>query len=345
MTHVLLTLAVSAAAGLFLQRRHIPAGMLIGAIAASAVLSAVFRVGDMPHAAKTASQLVAGVFIGCSASKEDLRQLRQFYKPVLTVAVSLLLLNLLIGTALFAVSYSDLLTCLVCAIPGGISDVTLIAVDFGADPSKVLLIHFCRLIIGVVVFPLLVNRYTEPVEENRGIERGSVEPPRHNTLRILLFFTAAAVGAYVGRGIPSGVILCALLVSFGLRLAGIEVRMPRQLRRAAQVLSGAYIGCLLDPAAFTDLPAVLWSLVITMAVLLADAVFFGKLMERYFQIPLREGMMMLSPAGASDIALISADIGLNSPRLVLTQVFRLLVATAVFPQICLTVYQLLQPCL
>ena len=48
-------------------------------------------------------------------------------------------------------------------------------------------------------------------------------------------------------------------------------------------------------------------------------------------------MLMLTPAGASDMALISADIGVSSPRLILVQIYRLIIATAIFPQICLLV--------
>lgn len=335
---ILLTLAASAAAGLFLRRRRVPAGMLIGAIAGAALLSAL-GVGYVPRQAKTVSQLVAGIFIGCSASRDDLRQLRDFYKPVLVVTVSLLLLNLVIGTALYAISYGDLLTCLICAVPGGISDVTLIAVDLGTDPSKVLVIHFFRLVVGVVVFPLLVNRFTPPAAPS-AVETAAVQAkrtPKRNAAGIALITAASAAASYGGTrlGIPSAVILCSLTASFALHLAGVSVSIPQWVRRAAQVLSGAYIGCLLDPAAFPPPGVLLGALAITVLVLLADAYFFGRLMEKRFQVPLREGMMMLSPAGASDIALISADIGLNSPRLVLVQVFRLLVSTAIFPQLCL----------
>ena len=60
-------------------------------------------------------------------------------------------------------------------------------------------------------------------------------------------------------------------------------------------------------------------------------------MEKLFGVPVREGMLMLTPAGASDMALISTDIGVSSPRLILVQIYRLIIATAVFPQICLLV--------
>lgn len=331
---ILLTLTASSAAGWFLRKKGVPAGMLIGAIAAAAALS-VLGAGYMPQQAKTAAQLVAGIFIGCSADRDDLRQLRNFYKPVLVVTLSLLLINLVIGTALYAISYGDLLTCLICAVPGGISDVTLIAVDLGADPSKVLVIHFFRLVVGVVVFPLLVNRFTPPVASAPVNATG--KPQKWNVSGIALIAAVSAAASYIGvqLGIPSVVILCSLTASFVLHMSGVCVAIPHWVRRAAQILSGAYIGCLLDPVAFSSPGILLGALLVTTLVLLADACIFGKLMEIWFHVPLREGVMMLSPAGASDIALISADIGLNSPRLVLMQVFRLLVATAIFPQLCL----------
>lgn len=345
MAQAVLTLALSAALGYVLYRRHIPAGMLIGAVIASAVLTAVFRVGHIPGPTKDIAQVIAGTFIGCSAKREDFRQLRSFYKPVVMITCSLLLVNLAIGFLLFLAGYSDLLTCLVCAVPGGIADVTLIAVDFGADASKVLVVHFCRLVVGVALFPVVVQRITPPMPETAAPAdqpAGQGANRRKNTARLLAALALAAVSAWAGNwlGVPAATILFALISTFLLNFSGFTVRFPGWLRQAAQVLSGAYIGCLLDPSRFGRPATVLWALAITVAVLLANAAVFGKWMEKLFQVPMREGMLMLTPAGASEMALISADIGVNSPRLILVQIYRLLIATAVFPQICLLVSRL-----
>jgi len=342
MIQIVLTLALSAALGYALYRGHVPAGMLIGAVIASAVLTAVFRAGAMPGPAKHIAQVIAGTYIGCSAKREDLRRLRSFCKPVAVITCSLLLVNVVIGFLLFFAGYSDLLTCLVCAVPGGISDVTLIAVDFGADASKVLVVHFCRLVVGVVLFPIVVQRLTPPVPEAEPAEpQGSGEPAdgRRNAARLLAALALASVSAWAGNWlrVPAATIFFSLLSTFCLNFCGFTVRFPGWLRQAAQVLSGAYIGCLLDPSIFDRPSQVFWALGITIAVLLANAAAFGKWMEKRCQIPLREGMLMLTPAGASDMALISADLGFNSPRLVLIQIYRLLIATAVFPQICLLI--------
>lgn len=345
MIQTALTLALCAMAGYLFHRRHVPAGMLIGAVLASAVLTVGFHAAPVPDAAKNAAQIIAGAFIGCSASRDDLRQLRSFWKPVLFITVSLLLVNLAIGFLLFFAGYSDLLTCLVCAIPGGISETTLIAADFGADPSKVLLVHFCRLIVGLVVFPLVVEHCTAPMpaascSDGSG---GTAAAPRNNLLRVAVVLAVTSLCAWGGirLHIPAAAVLCPLIGAFLLNLAGFTVCFPGWLRRVAQVLSGAYIGCLLDPARFGRPLTVFWAILITVVVLLTNAAFFGKWMERLFGVPMREGMLMLTPAGASDMALISADIGVHSPRLVLVQVYRLLIATALFPQICLLVSRLL----
>lgn len=339
MLQTVLTLALCAAAGFLLYRRHVPAGMLIGAVAASAVLTAGLGLGGVPPVSKHIAQVVAGVYIGCSASRDDFRQLRTFYKPVAMITCSLLLVNVVIGGLLFAAGYSDLLTCLICAVPGGISDVTLIAVDFGTDASKVLLIHFCRLVVGVAVFPTVVQRITPPMPEGAGggAARKGGNLDRRGAVRLLLALAIASAGAWLGNrlGVPAASILFPLFLTFGLNLSGFSIPFPSWLRQAAQVVSGAYIGGLLDPARFGSPAAVCSAVVITIAVLLANAFFFGKWMERRFRVPLREGMLMLTPAGAGDMALISADIGVSSPRLILVQIYRLLIATAIFPHLCL----------
>lgn len=339
MLHTLLTLAACAAAGLLLYRKHVPAGMLIGAVIASAVLTAGFHLGGVPPVSKHIAQVVAGVFIGCSATRDDFRQLRTFSRPVILITCSLLLVNVTVGGLLYLTGYSDLLSCLICAVPGGISDVTLIAVDFGADASKVLLIHFCRLVVGVAVFPTVVQRITPPMPEEAGpsAARKGERLDRPGVLWLLAALAVSSAGALLGNrlGVPAASILFPLFITFALNLSGFSIPFPSWLRQAAQAVSGAYIGGLLDPSRFGSPAAALSAVVITIAVLLANALFFGKWMERRFQVPLREGMLMLTPAGAGDMALISADIGVSSPRLILVQVYRLLIATAIFPHLCL----------
>ena len=68
-------------------------------------------------------------------------------------------------------------------------------------------------------------------------------------------------------------------------------------------------------------------------VFMANAYFTGRFISRRFGVPVREAMLMVTPAGANDMMLISADIGIQSPRLLLVHIARLLTAAAIMPQI------------
>jgi uncharacterized membrane protein AbrB (regulator of aidB expression) len=44
-------------------------------------------------------------------------------------------------------------------------------------------------------------------------------------------------------------------------------------------------------------------------------------------------MLITTPAGASDIALSSADMGIENTDIIIVQIFRAIIAMAIFPQI------------
>ena len=286
-----LTLLLCTGVGYLFHRRHVPAGMLIGAVLASALVTSVSHTGGVPTVAKDISQIVAGVFIGCSATREDLRQLRTFWRPVAVVTLALLAVNLLLGGLLHLIGYSDLLTCLICAVPGGISDVTLIAVDFGADASKVLAIHFCRLVASLVLFPPLLDRFTPPMQESVSPvhSAGTAKTGGYGRLAAALALGAAAAWAGKALHIPAAAILMPLVTTFLLNFSGWAIPFPDWMRRAAQVLSGAYVGSLLDLSCFRDLSTLIAAIAITIAILLGNAALVGKWMERRFQYPLAGG--------------------------------------------------------
>ena len=59
----------------------------------------------------------------------------------------------------------------------------------------------------------------------------------------------------------------------------------------------------------------------------------GYIMSKLFHIELRESMLTLSPAGATEMALIAADLGVESANLVVLQLCRLVGVMVLFPHI------------
>ncbi len=347
------TLAVGAAAGFILLKLKVPGGMMVGSIIGVSCLTILTGFSAMPYAAKQVAQMAAGAFIGCSVEREDLSRLRYIYKPAAAMLLALLVLNLTMGFLIRAITPLDLLTAFLCAIPGGISEMPLIAMDFGADAAKVAVMQFARMVVGVGFFPgfiAWVNKREEPGAGEASAASCACSPqaspevcppappapsPAARWMPVLTAVACAAVCGVAGvySPIPSGALLLPMLGVIGLKLRRVPVHLPRRLRRFAQVLAGSYIGCSVTQQDLLDLKQLAVPAAILLAGYLLNSYLSGRMLRRYFGLTLKQGMLATSPAGASDIALISADIGVQSADVVILQVLRMLAAISVFPYI------------
>ena len=118
---------------------------------------------------------------------------------------------------------------------------------------------------------------------------------------------------------------------FLLKLTGVTGKLPMPIKRVAQVLSGAYIGCSISYEDVLDFPRLIIPAIIVVVFYIVNAVIVGNFLSRKFEIPRREALLMVTPAGASDMALISSEIGVHSTNLVIMQIIRMLCAVSVFP--------------
>ena len=345
--NLLLTLGAAALGGLLFKKMKVPAGLLVGAIFGAAVIHLVFDASYMSKDVKTVAQIVAGGFIGTMVSREDLIRLKSLWKVAILVLGTYCTMNILVGYCAFQISNFDLLTMLMCTIPGGLSDVPLIAADLGADLLPVIMVHFVRAVAGIGIFPIIISRVCKddgPDETTIRVEENSTVKKKVDISTTVVTLMLAASFGLVGKwmGVPAG---CLVGSAVGVSLVkvgvGYDANMPKNLKKIAQVMSGAYIGCAISKEAILGLKDVFIPLVFIMACYLLTVYFMGNLLHRKFKMPRREAMLMMTPAGASDMALIAMELGINSPALIVIQVVRLFIADAIMPQVCYTVAQLL----
>lgn len=315
--------------------------MLIGAVVASICLSLFTPWAEMTSGAKILAQTVAGTFIGCSVTREDILGLKGAGKLVGVVLGAFLSLNLLLGVILARVTSLDLITALLATVPGGVNDVSLMAADMGADVSVVVVLQFVRLCAGIGVFPLWIAAMDRrhPEADIKGEATDACPRSRKTAVHSLpANLIALAVGGLfgtVGRslGIPSGTLMFSLLGTLLIKLRFYPICLHPAIRRCAQVLSGAYIGCSVSRDSLFQLPSLLVPAVGIVLAYMLYARIISRVLMRIGSIPFKEAMLMLTPAGASDMALISADIGVQSSTLIAVHISRLIVAAAVLPQL------------
>lgn len=345
MLWMILTVAASFCVGMALYKLKIPGGLLVGSLVGAAALNLLTGQAHMVSEARVVAQVITGAYIGCGLTRDDLRRLPGIFKPYLMLMAGFLCLNLLMGTFIYRVTDLDLMTSLFCAVPGGISDTPLIAMDMGADGSMVAVMQLVRMLFGMLCLPALValaDRILEPeqakaralAEKSRSRSAGA-KKPQARLIPFLPTFALALAAGLVGRwsGMPAGTLSFALIAVIIQKLTFNTPAMPMWVRRLAQICSGCCIGAGITRAQVLQMRQLLLPAVVLCLGYLVYCVGWGMLLAKVFKMDLREAMLSLSPAGATEMALIAADLGIHSTNLVVLQIFRLLGVTVLFPQI------------
>lgn len=340
MINLLITLVVGAAFGFLFYKLKVPGGYMVGAVVAVAAINIIWGAGYMPKDSKTLVQIIAGAFIGCSMEKSDVRRLPKIIKPALIMLLAFLLLNLITGFIIYLVSPLDLVTSLMSTVPGGISDTPIIAAGMGADAPKVAIMQIVRQVLGIGVIPSLVVLYDKrrkrgdtAIREANKEKREKSKTKSWQALTVTLI--VAAIFGVIGKwsGFPSGSFVFPIIAVLILKLKFDFAFLPKWMKQGAQVLSGCYIGSVISMKDVIDMRHLLLPLVIIVVGYIANCFGTGILISKTCGFSRKEAMLITTPAGASDMALISSDIGVENTDVVILQVVRAVVVMTLFPQI------------
>lgn len=333
---VIFTLALAALIGWALDRLKMPGGMMIGAVIGACCFNLLSGGSELPTAFKVAAQIIAGAFIGCGIKREDLKQMRAILLAAGIVIVCLLVVNLAAAYLIHSTGPVSFLTALFASAPGGLSDIPIIAADMGADASQVLALQLVRFVMGIAIFPSLIARFTpRQEEEGEQVEKTVQKKAGGKISDTLLTLAVAALFGLLGRvsPVPGGTMAFATLGAIGFKLAYAKAWLGRPVRKGAQLLSGAYVGAGIGIAQLTQLRFLALPAVALLLSYSVGAILIAALLQRLGIFARREAYLAATPAGASDKALISADLGVYNVKLVLLQVMRLITVILLFPTI------------
>lgn len=330
---ILLTLVAAFTVGYALDRLRVPGGMMIGAVIGACLLGVTTGISEMPKAAKITAQIIAGGFIGSGVSRQELHEMKTVARPAAILLPYLLIVNVIAGVLIYLVSPLDLITALLCCTPGGINDIPMIAADLGADASKVLIMQFIRFMMGIALFPALIRLQTGSVSGKEDVIKRTEEKPKW--LPVLLTLIVAAGFGLLGNAspIPSGTMAFSVLGSILFKFIYPKAQVPRTVRKVAQCLAGAYVGAGIGILQILEIPYLVLPIVILLACYLIGALCASTCFEKTKCFTHTEAMLAATPAGASDMALISADLGIRNIKLILLQILRLIIVISFFPTI------------
>ncbi|QYR54725.1 AbrB family transcriptional regulator [Fusobacterium hwasookii] len=153
----LFTIIVGIIGGIIGYFSHLPAGTMSCSMALVAYFNVKTHKAYMPLTLRKIIQSFGGALIGAKVTLSDVIALKDLILPIILIVIGFCLMNILVGFFLYKTTKFSLSTALLSASPGGMSDISLMAEDLGANGPQVASMQFLRAIFIVGVYPIIIK--------------------------------------------------------------------------------------------------------------------------------------------------------------------------------------------
>ncbi|MFC0471518.1 AbrB family transcriptional regulator [Halalkalibacter kiskunsagensis] len=145
--------------GILLQNK-IPAGLVIGPLAITAILNiGSVDLASIPHFLLIAGQISVGIGLGKNISFADLKKGGKYCLVYFAIALTLIIISFGLGAVLANFTTLNLATAILSVAPGGLIEMVLTASMVGADPAIVSALQLTRILLIVIFVPPFLKWY------------------------------------------------------------------------------------------------------------------------------------------------------------------------------------------
>ncbi|WP_240377072.1 AbrB family transcriptional regulator [Bacillus piscicola] len=329
----------SGVGGLLFMLLHIPVPWLLGPMVAMVIGTNMFPYTFRWHPfLRNIGLVIVGYTIGLSMTAQALHDMALQLPIMLLMTLLLLLLCSIIAFVISKISDSDFHTSLLASIPGGLSQVLLLAEETkGVNLAVVTITQIIRLMLIILSMPLLVllpffkgtnqPHTSEIISETTTV---SLFPT------ILLFMVAAflAILVLIKIRFPTAFLLGPIVGTVLLQLGGMNgPELPDSLIHAAQFLIGTHVGLMLHLA---QLPNKMRTISLAFAsgmLLVAGSILLSFLLTSLQPLDHATGLLSLAPGGMDQMGVIAHEIHADLSIVSGYQLFRTLFIFFAIPPI------------
>jgi membrane AbrB-like protein len=265
--------------------------------------------------------------------------------PASLLATILILTTVVAALLTAPLTSADLVTTLFAAAPGGLTEMSLISMNFGADAAGVAAVQLVRVLVALAVIDVLLSRFgpkgrSEPASDGHEEEQNDI-PAKVEYMEGLKRFGVAAPWGILGGVIgivspaPAGGIIGALLGCALYRLLTGSVVPMKRFRIGVQTLAGGVIGLEVSTNFFRELVklAGAGALIILAQMLLWFLTSW--LLVRFFHYDLSTSALASSPGGLSGVVPAAGEAGADEVVVTFIHLVRLSMIVAVVPLVAM----------
>ncbi|HAP57164.1 MAG: AbrB family transcriptional regulator [Sphaerochaeta sp.] len=327
---------IGALGGLLLRKLKLPAGALVGAMLAVMSINSFTPVFPAyPHELRVLVQIASGLVIGTRFSRSDVQSLKTMALPVIVLVTVLLATNLVFAFLMEHSTSLSFMTSFFACAPGGVSDLALVASDFGAVMEHVALLQLFRLTLVIIVFPPMIRSMLKIKQPGEALQQA--ENRRENRKNRMLHYIPTFLCALSGGllfyllNIPAGAILGAIIAVAILNIAKQSAAYPASVKVLVQIFAGTYIGSKITAQTFLEIDILFAPALILTVELFVMAFLTAYILHKACKMDWATALFSSTPGGIQEMGLISDELGLQTPKIVLMHTFRILAVLGVLP--------------
>src|SRR3984893_18752713 len=238
--NVLETLVIGTAGGALFFWANLPGGLISGAMIAVGIAAMMGRPLTMPPILTQTVLVLLGISLGTLMSRQLLQHISAY--PLTIALLALATFCTTFGSSFYLQRFHgwDRTSAFLAASPGALSQITILAIEKGADVSAIAVVQTMRVIILTAALPLLLALTGIAPSQSPGFATTTASPLELTELiaasiavalllRLIRFPASWMFGAMIGSSVLHGTGL-------------IEGGLPPSVRNVALVGIGALIG-------------------------------------------------------------------------------------------------------
>lgn len=324
-----LTLITAIIGGLLFTLVHIPVPWLLGPMIAVLVGTNILKRHYVwPSSIRNSGMMIVGYTIGLSMTSTALQNMALQLPSMLLMTLLLLLLCSGIAYVVSKFSDSDYSTSLLGSIPGGLTQVIMLAEETkGINLAVVTVTQISRLMIIIIAMPLLVMI---PMFSQGEVEQttAAVIPASASVSlfpNLFIFAVVSIVFALAGAKIkfPTAYLLGPLIGTTILQLSGLQgPQLPSILISGAQLMIGTHVGLMLKTDQLQRKMRTISLAIGSGIMLVIGAVVLSMILTELHPISKATGLLSMAPGGMDQMGIIAHAIHANLSIVSGYQLFR-----------------------
>ncbi|CAM3933223.1 AbrB family transcriptional regulator [Cohnella lubricantis] len=353
----LITLAISLAGGFLFTLIRSPLPWLLGPMLFTLIGSRLMAKAKIrplwPGWLRNSAMIAIGYAMGSAFTMETLREMGHQLPTMLLMNVLLLLFCALIALGVAKLSGQSYPTVLMGCIPGGLSQMILLAGETpGINVTVMTFLQVSRLLMIIFCVPMLIfspvfggthqaDTAAAAASSGAGAAWSGLFPD------ILLFAAVCVAVALLAQKIkfPSAFLLGPMIATAALFLSGVHgPALPTGILDASQLLIGTYVGLLLRPERLENKTRTIVLTIMSGLVLIGGSLGLSALLTQlHGSVSPATAFLSMAPGGMDQMALMAREVHADLAIVSCYQIFRLWFIFFVVPPLLRLAFKRLLP--